>query len=327
MAFTFSLLKYSRFCIFLCCSFWASQMFAASKTTINILTWWGYLDIPEAAQLIHEKCNAELAHDNYRSNDDLIRKWNSQKNKYDVIIFADTMYSQLKDDIYLPNSKLHDKAEFYYPLVKKRYLELRYPPNVAFFAQTMTGFLWNPDVIELSKNDTIAVAFAKAKSNIVIIVDNPVEINMLLAAGLYQSPTNTTDFISYLNLKQLTLNSQVYISSETNKLYSASNFAFAYAWSGGALYIKDKIHKNFKFLVDEHLSYISSDLIAQLKDNPAAACAVNILASKEFLFMLHKKTFYFSPYGDISTLPEGEYKTLYQTYLTNILKLQWTNPN
>jgi spermidine/putrescine transport system substrate-binding protein len=293
--------------------------FATSNQVVNVLTWWGYFD-NETSKVIEDKCNVTMSYDTYHSNDDMLERLRSSESKYDVLIFSDTIYDAIGKEIKLKNSDLSKKSLDYNPVIKKHFIRQHYPKNIAYFFHALTGFVWNPSVINLTNRDTVQSAFAKAKKNKVIILDDPVEINMLLSSGMRIK--NANDSLSIKNIKKVTQDARVYISNNINQIYDQKDFAFSYQWSGLAYKRFVKTNK-FHFLISPDLSYISTDLIAQIKDNRGAACVANYLASKEFLTYFQVKTYYFSPYVNIEGLPEGPYKIMYKNFITNLASLRW----
>lgn len=295
--------------------------FSATPKTVSVLTWENYLS-EKTTKLIKDKCNVELSYDTYSSNDNMLRRWHSQEGKYEIIIFSETMFNAIKKDIVLTNSNIWKKSKDYNPIILKNYIKGHYPPNVSFFVHALTGFVWNRKIINLTKNDTVESAFAKVKNNKVILIDDPVEINMLLNAGISNNFENSANIISLSNLKKITKNAQVFVSNDINKIYDQDDFALAIQWSGAAV-TTHLGSNNFHFLINDNLSYITTDLIAQIKDTPEAACAANILAGKEYLTDLQNVTGYFSPYGNMEKVPPGSFRELYKVFLKKLPKLHW----
>jgi hypothetical protein len=304
---------------------YTSFSYSETKKSVNVLTWWGYLNDAKTSKLIEDKCGATLSYDNYTSNNDMLRRYSTSGSKYDLLIFSQTTYNAIKDQIILKNSELSKKSANYNPIIRKKYENSHFPNNIAFFMHSLTGFIWNPNIIDIDKNDSISSIFGKAKENKVILLDDPKEINMMLLAANKLNSENPQTEISLKQFKQLSQNTRVYISNEINNIYSQKDFAFSYQWSGDAFNVRIQ-KKNFKFLINDNLSYVATDLIAQLKDNQVAACTANVLASKEFLKTIQNKTHYFSPYGDIEDANDENFKELYKRFLLQLSKLQWLEP-
>jgi hypothetical protein len=289
------------------------------------LTWWGYLDDLNTPKLIDQKCGAILSYDNYTSNDDMIRRWQLNQNKYDVLIFSVTIYNAIKNQIILNKSSLWKVSKDYNPAIQKKYISSHLPHNIAYFSHALTGFLWNPAVIQLTKNDTVQTSFKKADNNKVILLDDPFEINLLLGAALSNNFDTPSNGITLEIFKKLTQNTKLFIGNTMNNIYLQKDFAFSYQWSGDA-FSRSLDIKNYKFLINEHLSYITTDLIAQVQDTKAAACVAKVLASKEFLTEMQNSSRYFSPYGNMDSIPEGEFKETYRQFLKRLPSIHWLTP-
>ncbi|MDR3478611.1 MAG: hypothetical protein P4M14_11340 [Gammaproteobacteria bacterium] len=99
----------------------------ASKL-VNVLTWWGYMD-DSTSRLIKEKCNVILSYDTYSSNYDMLNRWHSAEGKYDILIFSNTIYDVLKNEVALQNSNLSKKSAYYNPIIKEKYIKSHSPPQ------------------------------------------------------------------------------------------------------------------------------------------------------------------------------------------------------
>ena len=66
---------------------------------VNILTWWGYIDYPEIINAAEKRCHAKISFDQYYSNDEFLRRWREQRDSYDIIIFSNTIYPGIKNEI------------------------------------------------------------------------------------------------------------------------------------------------------------------------------------------------------------------------------------
>jgi hypothetical protein len=297
----------------------------ANKPTVNVLTWWGYLDEPSTAKLIDQRCGATLSYDNYTSNDDMQRRWKVNQNKYDILIFSDSIYNAIKDKIVLKKSNLWKNSKKYNHVIREKYINSNFPHNIAFFLHSLTLFIWNSKNIHLTSDDTVQSIFKKAKNRKVILLDDPVEINMLLSEAMNDDINDKNNKLSLVNFKKLTQTNKIFISNEINNIYNEKDFAFSYEWSGDAFSKKLKTY-TLSHTINDHLSYISTDLIAQVQDTTAAACVANVLASKEFLTHVQNKSRYFSPYGNVDAVPEGQFKDLYKKFLKDLSKLKWLDP-
>lgn len=302
------------------------------EKTVNILTWWGYLDYPEINSLVETKCNVKLSVDEYYSNTEFLRRWEEQKQTYDVVIFSDTIYDVVKNEVSLKGSPLWRQSFSYNPIVKKHYDNDHFPSNIVFFMHSLTGFLWNSEVITLSSNDSIYTMFEKAKNKLVVIIDDPVEARKLISLGYYEAKYGNSKYALFKdkllpltldNFKQLAQKSNVYITNDYNELYKNKDFAFSFTWSGEAIVDLKKAKENYKFLIHPKLSYVSSDLLANLNSDPAALCVSKELTSKEVASLLQNRDGYFSPYVDDRNVTDPFFKKIYEIFITNLNNLAW----
>ncbi|MDR3478610.1 MAG: hypothetical protein P4M14_11335 [Gammaproteobacteria bacterium] len=148
---------------------------------------------------------------------------------------------------------------------------------------------------------------------------------MLLSVGMHNKLESHKNTISLVNLKKITQNASVYMSNEINQIYFQKDFAFSYQWSGEA-YNRFVHTGKFRFLINRDLSYVSTDLIAQVKNTSSAACVGNYLASKEFLSAFQVKTKYFSPYTNLDTVPQGQFRQMYEKFIKSLPMLRWLEP-
>lgn len=303
---------------------------ATSKPTVNILTWWGYLDDPKITNYIQNKCNVKVSYDEYYSNQEFLERWKEQRQNYDVIIFSDIAYGTVKNQIALKNSNLHDLADNYPEFIKKHYIQSNFPNNVVYFTLSVMGFLWNPQVINLTNNDNMLDVFEKAKSNNIILIDDPAEVNNVMQLAFRFHETRDTQNIPLLlntsNMDKLTQASRVYITNDYSKIYSSKDFAFSYLWSGDAFYDMKEGKYKYNFMTDKKLSYICSDLIAQINPKPEAVCVAHVLAGHEVLNMIQNSDYYFSPYGDSNQIKDPAFMTFYKRLFSEMPYLSWIEP-
>ena len=311
-----------------------TSTFAANGPTVNILTWWGYLDYPEIRQIIENKCQANISYDNYYSNTEFTRRWNTQEENYDIIIFSDTIYNSVKSEIARKDSDLWKLSNDYNPIIKKHYHDEKMPSNVVYFIHSLTVFLWNPALVQLNESDTIFSIFKKADNNIVVIIDDPIEAANLIGHGLDENKSNSytltkNPHYTYLtkeNFMKIADRTKVYITNDYSQIYLKPTFAFSFTWSGEAMVDLSKSGKNYNFLIHPKLSYISSDLLAVLNNKPASLCVAKTLASKEVMSVLQNKDFYFSPYADTRGIENETFKSMYQEFIKKLPTLAWVKP-
>jgi hypothetical protein len=305
---------------------------AQDNGTVNILTWWGYLDYPELVQLVEKKCHVKLSYDKYYTNAEFTRRLNYQGQNYDVLIFSDTIYNAVKQGIARNNSDLYKLSRHYHPIIRQHYLKNKLPSNIVYFIHSLTGFLWNPLQVKLDESDTIYSMFSKAGDNTVVIIDDPVEAAKLVSLGLSNGknklvPTELTEnYLTKANFLHIVGKSRVYITNDYSQIYLKPDFAFSYTWSGEAMVDLQKSGKDYEFLIHPKLSYISSDLLAVLNDKPNAICVAKVLGSREFARKLQNKDFYFSPYTDTSEIDNKAFKKVYQEFIIELPRLSWIKP-
>jgi hypothetical protein len=115
----------------------------------------------------------------------------------------------------------------------------------------------------------------------------------------------------------------VYIGNGFNQVYQSSDFSFAFVWSGdGIQHIKD-INKKLKFLIHPKLSYISSDLLAQINTDKKSKCIANYLSDEKTLRLIENYNYYFSSYTNIKYISDRDFRIIYNQFLQALPKLQW----
>lgn len=70
-----------------------------SPHTVNILTWFGYLNSLEVTKLVDENCHTNLPFDEYYSNGEFLRRWKAGKDNYDIVVFANFLYDGIKNTV------------------------------------------------------------------------------------------------------------------------------------------------------------------------------------------------------------------------------------
>lgn len=299
----------------------------AKMPTVNVLTWWGYLDNPEVSNIVRSTCHANISYDEYYSNAEFLRRFSNQKQNYDIIIFSNTIYNIIRNQIKLDNSSLWRQSDGYNKTIRAHYLSSKYPPNIVYFEHSLTGFLWNPELIHIASNDSIADIFHKADNNPVILVDDPVEAAKLLSMNASKdgSPINIgSSYFDLDNFKKLIQNSDVYITNQDDSsLIQEQKFAFAFYWSGDAILIMKQSQGKVHFFIHPKLSYVTTDLLAQLNNKPYVGCVASVLSSNKVLSIIQNKDYYFSPYTNTSQITDPLYKKVYMQFITELPKLSW----
>ncbi len=295
------------------------------EPTVNILTWWGYLDYPDMIQSAEKACHAKISFDEYYSNDEFLRRWQSQKDSYDIIIFSDTIYNIIKDKIpKFDSDKLWMNSLSYNPIVRKHYYRKKYPHNVVYFLQSLTGFVWNPAVINISEKDSIQDIFKKAGQNDVVIMDDSLEPFKLVESTLGSNLKGyDIDEFNFDNFKKLISKSNVYIANNNIQVYDSKKFAFSFNWSGDSIEILKKSKGKYRFFIHPGLSYISADLLARTSNTESAVCVSRFITSKEYSIDLQDRTYYFSPYNDVIPARDNLFQSIYKTYIRLLRSLGW----
>jgi spermidine/putrescine-binding protein len=305
----------------LCSITWALEK-TQQPHEVNILSWWGDRD-PAITKMAYQKCNTKVYYDEYYSNSEFLQRWHSQNQRYDIITFTDSIYNVIKDSIALQDSPLWTQARKYLPPIRNFYFKSELPKNVAYMSLTLTGFLFNPKVINIQPGDSVRIIFAKAKNNVVIVLDDPVEAIYLLN----KSPANPNQDLSVKNFTDLIQNTKIYITNRYTNIYNLDNFAFVYTWIGDA--IADIKYRNVKYniYIPPEISHVSIDMLATLNNKPYVNCVAKVLTSKKALSIIHNNDYYFSPYGFQGNYNDPDINKLYQNMLSIFKKAAWkTSP-
>jgi hypothetical protein len=292
-------------------------MTTTPKKFVNVIAFQGFLEDKRIKEAVEKQCNVKFSHDVYYTNAEFLHAFKKQKDIYDVMIFSNMIYGSIKDQ--LPNiedSNLWKSSKDYYPFFKDYYLTHNYTKNTAFFTHAIVGFMYNPELIDITANEKMSDIFKSAKDNNVILVDDSGEIGNLLTIGYKDDNSikknkDGTVSLTYQNLKQMTQNSKVYITSDFNKIYDSENFALSYIWSGDALLYMKKTGKPYKFIIPSEASSICTDLIVQMKNTQEANCVANVLQNQSTLEYFENNTYYFSPYFK-NNINDDSYTELYE---------------
>jgi hypothetical protein len=288
--------------------------------TVNAITFWGYLDNPKITNAIEKKCDVKFSHDVYYTNAQFLDTFNKRSQDFDIVITSNMMYDSIKSKIPDIDSDLYTHVKDYDPYFKRYYSNQGYSHNTVFFTFALMGFLYNPAVVNIDDHQSMFDIFHAAGSNIAILTDDSGEIGNLLTTSNQQKNktiSNGVTKLDYDNLKQLTQNTKVYISSDFNKLYDNDKFAFSYLWSGDSFLFIKKSKKPYKFVLPRNSSSICLDLLIQMKDTPEARCVAHALQDQEILKYLQADTFYFTPYFK-NNMNDVLYQQLYHQVKSNL---------
>ena len=294
---------------------------ARSNGVVNILTRYGYLRAPEISAIVKNECGVEISYDEYYHSSECLSRLFPRRipSDYDIAIFVSPLYDLVKKKMKVKNSNLSEVAKNYNSNIRKHYLSDGYPDNVVYFIISLYGFVWNPNIINISPSDSIPSMFEKAKNNIVIVVNS--------LWGVWDLIDNDRTLSGELlaeKFKKTIQDADIYITNGYNGLYNADNFAFAFQRSGDAIYaIRNSKNKKLAFLVHPKYSYIAPDLIAELNARPETQCAAKVLASKKVLDIVQKNTYYLSPYGTYKSVNDSIFQDIYRPLLNGLYKIQW----
>ncbi|OGT05868.1 MAG: hypothetical protein A2103_05585 [Gammaproteobacteria bacterium GWF2_41_13] len=316
-----------QFIILLSCFIFSLPLIQAKpENTVNILTWWGYL-LPENIAAAENTCHTKISFDEYYSDSEFLRRWEEQKQNYDMAIFSDVVFNSIKSDISMSDSSLWEITKQYNPIIRNHYQQYHFPKNIVFFTEALTGFIWNPAVVQLDKNDSIDTIFKKAGTNTVAIFDDPIEVNRVIKLALNElgQPIQQLPFsvLTPEYFKKVTQNTRVIITDDNEKVYQHPDFAFALTWQGNAIFYSEQKRKTYPFLVHPQLSYISFDLLGITNNDPATLCVARTLLSPEAMTRVENTDYYFSPYLEDKKIISPYFKSIYNEFLNYLSRLPW----
>lgn len=296
--------------------------------TINVLTWWGYLDNKVIVNNIEKKCGVKISFDQYYSNSEFLRRYRETAHAYDVIIFSNAIYEGIRAEV--PNinsSNLYRQSDRYLPAIKKHYLEGKYPKNIVYFAHSLAGFLYNPQAIKFSSGETLQEILQKSSKKIVVMMDDAVEINKLLSFDGGSGKVGEVGETNFLQdskiFKQLQLKTTLYIGNGFKKIYDDNNFAFAYIWSGEAIRRIKETNSRLKYFVHPKISYLSSDMLAENNNKIDTHCVAAYLTSESVMKVVQNDNYYFTPYSVIREDQDANLRVVYEDFLRLLPQLKW----
>ena len=291
---------------------------------VNILSWFDYIGFADVANEIENTCHVKISYDGYYSNEDFLRRWNNHNRNYDVIIFSDTIYSTVKDELTGVDADLHDLTKNYHPSVKKQFDQIGYLSNVLYFIHAYTVFLWNPNNIAIHEQDDISQIFKNAHDKFVVLVDDPLENHILFKSCVDCDKKSDIDYFTPKNFRLMSQKTKIFTSDNNYaKIFSHRNFAFAYLWSGTALWLQSG-HPHLKIMIHPKLTNISTDLLAVTNDRKESICVARFLASKKLLTKIRNESYFFTPYLDISSINSPLLKKITLHLLRHIDHLKWS---
>ncbi len=311
----------------------ANKPIVKEKPPVHILSWWGYLekDDPQLAA-ISDRCGANLAVDEFYSNMEFERRYTSEPNKYDIIIYQETNRGILGSRIESNDFPIATSND-YAPTIKRQFDQRKYLANTKLFQISLTGLLWeeNPSV-NVTKKSTIGEVFKQFRNQTIAILDDYAEaahfFKILLIDQKTEKGIKEISFPNKNDVKAILGDNHVVFANDIDQLVKDPKFGLAYTWSGSAMFIRtNNPTKKFQFLVHPDLSYASADLISLLKKNSPAKCVADALASRSFLGVLSTNTKYFSPYGQVASvnekLSDSNFSALQEEFFTPNANFSW----
>jgi spermidine/putrescine-binding protein len=303
-----SMKMYTKVFTLICAVFSASTQ---AEESVNIITWWGYLNYPELLSPIEKKCGAKISFDEYYT--DLEFAGRTKKVDYDIAIHCSATQQTYIRSVASQSLDLASSVKTeYHPSLIKDYEASDYPPNTVYFELSTVGFLFNPKVVDLKATDSIEEIFIKARGKTVVLPDEPAEVLTLLSHTKYQHKKTIAGNLqipSTEGLMELTKDITIINAVNLAEIFKKPDFAFAYTWSGEAIERIINGDPNLKFMIHPKLSHWTADMITLLTPNKAADCVARELSSRRFLDTLSSQySYYFSPYLDPNQNAEPIYK-------------------
>jgi hypothetical protein len=299
--------------------------YAVQRDDVNILSWWGYFDVPWVRKYIDDKCKVNISFDWYYSNNEFLSRFLNDIANYDIVIFEEPSYKRIAT--FLPeikNSPLVEISKRFNKYIYRHYKSLKLKSNVTIFLNSVTGVLWNENLISnIDREKNISNLLSKYHDKIVVMIDDPMFFN-----ALFLTDVKTQAVFNYSSFRKILGDNRIVISNPFYyKIYYDKNFLLAYLWSGVA--IKDVLslrkngHSDLSFTTSTKYSVASSDLVAHMNTKPSTMCVINVLTDKKFLGKLQNTTYYFSPYLDVKGIDNKIFKRIYIEYIKKLPTIKW----
>ena len=277
---------------------------AFSKPSVNILSWWDYINSEEIIKLVENKCNVDVSIDEFYSNDEFSRR--VRKSDYDVIVHSEAAYSSVKDLIVKSDSSFaKEHVENYHPLIKKRYDDSEFKYNTAYLAMYLTVLLWDKDQITIEGHDDIKDILYKSREKYVVLTDDQYEISHIFKS---LTGSKTWSIPNYDAVSRYFYRTKFIATNLIGSLVKHKDFAVAYTWSGSALgALSANPDKKLEIMVHPKLSHASADMISVLNNKKGSSCVAKVLSSKKVIETTQTTmSHYFSPYGKITSRKVSE---------------------
>jgi hypothetical protein len=317
--------------VIICVASVTETLYAAK--TVKILTWFGYLH-PERPILknIETKCQAKISIDEFYSNSEFLDRVKKAKTgsklNYDILIYGDTISHEIDQDLKKDKgASLSMLVESYDQKVKSHFEHDAHNKNTAIFQISLTGFLWNRQVLNISAENSLRDIFKKADDKIVVLLDDHTEIQNLLHTLDCEQKNNDcasrskTFFPDEQSLRRMVSKTKLIVASDLAGISKHPNFAFAYIWSGEGLKSAEAERK-LEFMIHPELSHVSMDMLALVGESPIDACVARELGGKQFLESVSRDNFYFSPYGSV-LVDNSAFASLQKEFFKDLDHLQW----
>ena len=287
----------------------------SSDQTVNVLTWWGFLDQADLIKRIERRCKTKVSFDAFYSPSEFLKRFLEKKVAYDVIIYPDSVFQAVFPHLTEAGTNLSALSQAYHRNVQRMYRTEHFPSNTIYFSLSLTGFLWNPKAMVIGEKDGVAQFFEKSRGKLIAILDDQIEAESLLAgAGLAVQPPSLDP------IRKLFTGSKVVITNEMGRIVERADLAFSYTGSGTALSEIINNRRNLRFASNPELSHISRDLLSILNDRPETVCTGIRLGTKWFSRKLEERAFVFTPYGVNKKIEHPAYTELAKGFFKNLRK-------
>ena len=156
------------------------------------------------------------------------------------------------------------------------------------------------------------------------MIDDPLEVKILLdTKGAHNTQSIDDSIHTFDNIETLLNNTKIIPINNYRQLSDHKDLALIFTWSGEA--IRDVINNSnaWEFTINQNLSQISSDLLAQTSNSSASYCVAKHLTSKSEMNFMQNKEFYFSPYVDNSQVINKNFKKIYAQFISVLPTIKW----
>jgi hypothetical protein len=300
------------------CSLAATLLLSKNAFAVNVVAWINFIK-PEVVLELENDCNTKISVDGYYSTDEFLKKM--KQYKYDVGIFSSEIYDVIENKIDTSSDHFKNIKQNYHPNINKLFKKQIFSNKTGLFSLTTTGFLYNPNVVQISENNSIADIFAKAQGKEVSIIDEPIESFKLITKGRRASEAHITSE-SVPQLQQLVAGTKPLITNDIKAIVKKEDFAFSYTWSGVA-FMRIRENPHLKFIHHPDLTYASADLIAPFSADAKVLCVTKKLASKRYIDKSMAYVHFFSPYEVPTNFVHKEYQAVHRTFLDDYNSLKW----